>query len=107
MDFFNSPQMPGFVGSSFLSIYNPLEVANLSTESRPFFDIFYWISFTFWPALGMLFVHIYHLSGIEVKGLLALQAGLISPLILKGLITSRLYHENLLKHLLKPDINAS
>lgn len=88
LSFFSSPRTLGFIGGLVLSFYNLIEGAKLPDEEKPTFDIFYWITFIFWPLLGLLFVHAYILSGIKIDGLIALQVGLTSPLILKGLISS-------------------
>ena len=97
MGVLNSPESLGFIGGLVLSIYNLLKVAKLPNEERPSFDIFYWIAFIFWPLLGLLFVHVYCLSGMQVKGLVALQVGLTSPLILKGLISKPITSETIIK----------
>jgi len=86
----DSPESLGFIGGLVPGIYNLLEVAKLPEPDRPSFNLFYWITFIFWPLLGLLFVHVYWLSGMHVKGLVALQVGLTSTLILKGLISKPL-----------------
>jgi len=96
-EFFSSPLTLGFIGGFVLSIYNLIEAAKLPREERPDLDFFYWLSFLFWPLMGLLFVHVYLLSGIEVHGLIALQVGLTSPLILKGLITHAPLSDNVIK----------
>jgi len=87
-EFFSNPCTLGFIGGLVLSFYNFIEPARLPDNEKPSFNLIYWVTFLFWPALGLLFVHVYILSNVEVSGLIALQVGLTSPLILKGLISS-------------------
>ncbi|MBC6401709.1 MAG: hypothetical protein GDA42_11455 [Ekhidna sp.] len=87
--FFSSPRTSGFIGGLVLNIYNLIESTKLPDVEEPSLDTFYWLTFFFWPLLGLLFVHVYLLSGMDIDGLIALQVGLTSPLILKGLISSQ------------------
>lgn len=77
----------GMAGGLMLSVYNLIETKKLPIEQVPVFDRWYWIFFWFWPLVGALFVHAYIESGNEMKGIVAVQIGLSSPLILKGMLT--------------------